>query len=199
MTDFGRPVAAGTVGMHETHERARSNDGRPLWNTPEAIDLMRRLWSEGKSASEIGSLLGVTKNAILGKIHRLGLRRNVHKAPLEPRPPRPRTRAATARTPAAKEKNAQPGPSDRGAVSEPERDRKEKAIPLFRVRPVTCRWPLWADDAKPDHSYCDKPAVAAWPGVYCAECRIKAFARTASPANEASEALPDRGGDRHAA
>jgi GcrA cell cycle regulator len=160
---------------------------------------MKTLWAEGKSATEIGERLGVTKNAILGKIHRLGLHRNAPKLPREPRPPRQRTRAATARTSAAKEKNTQPGPSDHGAASEPERDRKEKAIPLFRVRPVTCRWPLWADDAKPDHTYCGKPAVAAWPGVYCADCRLKAFARTASSSNTPSGASPDMISDRNAA
>jgi GcrA cell cycle regulator len=42
------------------------------WN--EARDAMlRKLWSEGKTGKQIGVLLGVTRNAAIGRIHRLGL------------------------------------------------------------------------------------------------------------------------------
>jgi GcrA cell cycle regulator len=42
--------------------------------TDERVDLLKRLWSEGLSASQIaGELGGVTRNAVIGKVHRLGL------------------------------------------------------------------------------------------------------------------------------
>ena len=41
--------------------------------TEEQIDQLKELWSEGLSTSEIGRKLGVTKNAVVGKAHRLGL------------------------------------------------------------------------------------------------------------------------------
>ena len=41
--------------------------------TEEQIDQLKDLWSEGLSTSEIGRKLGVTKNAVVGKAHRLGL------------------------------------------------------------------------------------------------------------------------------
>jgi GcrA cell cycle regulator len=39
----------------------------------EVINQLRALWSEGHSTAEIGRRLGVTKNAIVGKAHRLDL------------------------------------------------------------------------------------------------------------------------------
>jgi len=39
----------------------------------EVISHLRALWAEGHSTAEIGRRLGVTKNAIVGKAHRLDL------------------------------------------------------------------------------------------------------------------------------
>jgi GcrA cell cycle regulator len=42
--------------------------------TDERVELLKKLWSEGLSASQIaGRLGGVTRNAVIGKVHRLGL------------------------------------------------------------------------------------------------------------------------------
>ena len=43
--------------------------------TDERVDLLSRLWLEGKSASQIAAHLGggLTRNAVIGKVHRLGL------------------------------------------------------------------------------------------------------------------------------
>ena len=41
--------------------------------TDEIIGQLRALWAEGHSTAEIGRRLGVTKNAIVGKAHRLDL------------------------------------------------------------------------------------------------------------------------------
>ena len=41
--------------------------------TDEVIGQLRALWAEGHSTAEIGRRLGVTKNAIVGKAHRLDL------------------------------------------------------------------------------------------------------------------------------
>lgn len=42
------------------------------WNT-DAIARLRSLWAEGHSTAEIGRRLGVSKNAVIGKSHRLDL------------------------------------------------------------------------------------------------------------------------------
>ncbi len=42
--------------------------------TDERVDLLKKLWADGLSASQIASKLGeVTRNAVIGKVHRLGL------------------------------------------------------------------------------------------------------------------------------
>lgn len=38
--------------------------------TVERIEQLRTLWKDGFSASQIGNILGVTRNAVLGKVHR---------------------------------------------------------------------------------------------------------------------------------
>jgi len=43
------------------------------WND-ERVDALKTMWAEGKSASQIAKELGgVTRNAVIGKVHRLGL------------------------------------------------------------------------------------------------------------------------------
>ena len=42
--------------------------------TDERVDVLKTMWGEGKSASQIAKELGgVTRNAVIGKVHRLGL------------------------------------------------------------------------------------------------------------------------------
>jgi GcrA cell cycle regulator len=42
--------------------------------TPERVETLVKMWSNGQSASQIASELGgVTRNAVIGKVHRLGL------------------------------------------------------------------------------------------------------------------------------
>ena len=60
--------------------------------TEERISSLRTLWGEGKSASEIAACLGqVTRNAVIGKVHRLGLdgRPSPIKGPVKPRTAKP--------------------------------------------------------------------------------------------------------------
>ncbi|SFD52955.1 GcrA family cell cycle regulator [Roseivivax sediminis] len=42
--------------------------------TDERVELLRKMWNDGQSASQIAKELGgVTRNAVIGKVHRLGL------------------------------------------------------------------------------------------------------------------------------
>ena len=42
--------------------------------TDERVELLKKLWLDGLSASQIAKQLGgVTRNAVIGKVHRLGL------------------------------------------------------------------------------------------------------------------------------
>ncbi|UDQ87560.1 GcrA cell cycle regulator [Xanthobacter autotrophicus] len=56
------------------------------WND-ERVELLKKLWSEGLSASQIATELGeVTRNAVIGKVHRLGLSGRAKAAPAPARP-----------------------------------------------------------------------------------------------------------------
>jgi GcrA cell cycle regulator len=57
-----------------------------IW-TPELIEQLADLWKAGLSTAEIGRRLGVSKNAVVGKAHRLAL--DPRPSPLK-RPPAPR-------------------------------------------------------------------------------------------------------------
>ena len=45
-------------------------------HSPAMIDAVRRLWRDGKTASECGELLGMTRNAVIGLVHRNGIKRD---------------------------------------------------------------------------------------------------------------------------
>ncbi|WP_185983380.1 GcrA family cell cycle regulator [Aureimonas mangrovi] len=51
--------------------------------TDERIDLLKKRWADGHSASQIaGELGGVTRNAVIGKVHRLKLESRIKTAPV---------------------------------------------------------------------------------------------------------------------
>lgn len=46
-----------------------------VWDDPRNIDLLKAMWLEGASASEIANAIGqgVTRNGVIGKVHRMKL------------------------------------------------------------------------------------------------------------------------------
>ena len=59
--------------------------------TDDRVDTLKKLWNDGESASAIAHQLGeVTRNAVIGKVHRLGLAGRANQS-------RKRNAAATAR------------------------------------------------------------------------------------------------------
>jgi len=76
--------------------------------TDERVELLKKMWGEGQSASQIAKELGgVTRNAVIGKVHRLGLsNRTTGAAPAAPAKP-----AKEAKSAAPKVAKAEPKPA----------------------------------------------------------------------------------------
>ena len=71
--------------------------------TDDRVELLKKLWNDGLSASQIANELGqVTRNAVIGKVHRLGLSGRA-KAPAStaPRARKPTRAAPSAQSAAA--------------------------------------------------------------------------------------------------
>ena len=96
--------------------------------TDERVEQLKKLWSDGLSASQIAAELGgITRNAVIGKVHRLGLSGRT-KAPSSsaprPRKPRAHPHAAGARVPAdSRQYRARPGLSPMTTTWSPSRTR----------------------------------------------------------------------------
>ncbi|MGJ8583618.1 MAG: GcrA family cell cycle regulator [Marinosulfonomonas sp.] len=74
--------------------------------TDERVETLKKMWGEGQSASQIAKELGgVTRNAVIGKVHRLGLSN--------------RTGGSTAAKPAAKEATPKPAPAAKPKAATP--------------------------------------------------------------------------------
>jgi len=94
--------------------------------TDERIDRLKELWSNGMTASQIADELGgVSRNAVIGKAHRLGLQSRP--SPVKPNEPAPaKAKAASAAAPepaepaAAPEPKPQPAPEPQAAAPAPQ-------------------------------------------------------------------------------
>lgn len=100
-----------------------------IW-TAEAEAELRRLWDTGKTASQIGEIMGMTRSAILGKAHRMKLSDRIikhtlgkrFKNPREPKKPRqlqPQSAVnAYAPPPKPREMKARPAPPTKKEMRE---------------------------------------------------------------------------------
>jgi GcrA cell cycle regulator len=81
--------------------------------TDERVELLKKMWGEGQSASQIAKELGgVTRNAVIGKVHRLGLS---NRAGPTPAPATPAAAGAAAKP----EAKAKPAPKPAEAKARP--------------------------------------------------------------------------------
>jgi GcrA cell cycle regulator len=101
--------------------------------TDERVETLKKMWGEGQSASQIAKELGgVTRNAVIGKVHRLGLSNRagggapdeeeetvVAAAPAAATPIRPATPAEPVRIPEARPAADRPAPPITGATVTP--------------------------------------------------------------------------------
>lgn len=154
------------------------------WNE-DTIARLRGLWDEGHSTAEIGRRMGVSKNAVVGKAHRLALPprpspiRRGEGAPADRAAPRRAGGAILPVLEAAGETRPDAGPARRagadGAGTAPPCGRPSPA-PVQASRPValakpaartgTCCWPIGEPGTR-SFRFCDTPAMGGKP--YCLE------------------------------
>jgi len=126
--------------------------------TPERIKVLIALWEEGLPTSEIGRRLGVTKNAVVGKVHRLGLKKR--QSPI-------RQSAATSAQPKKPKKVAAPAPT---ATKLPSGD----VVRLEELTAAMCCWPE-GEPGTPEFHFCGKSAVPEKP--YCEDHCARAYVK----------------------
>ncbi len=109
------------------------------WND-ERVELLKKMWSEGQSASQIAKELGnVTRNAVIGKVHRLGLSNRAGAVPVKPAekveaaPARPAPKAVEAAAPAP-EPRAEKAPVQQQAA-QPQVPARPKIVPAGQPLP----------------------------------------------------------------
>ncbi|MFH0302666.1 GcrA family cell cycle regulator [Bradyrhizobium sp. 31Argb] len=150
-----------------------------VW-TPQRVDELTKLWAAGNTAAQIAGELGnVTRNAVIGKVHRLGLDGRVKAknglAPKRERPARVRLRRAAydarrvTKVAAALAEIPESPASDSSAPT----SFACRGVSLLELKDETCRWPM-GDPAQPGFVFCGNQALAVSP--YCAHHGRMAYA-----------------------
>jgi GcrA cell cycle regulator len=130
--------------------------------TDDRVDRLKTLWLEGRTAELIARALqnGITRSAVLGKVHRLGLSAG-----------RPGRSPAAAGPPTARARVEPTGHGSRARAAvcvavTPKRgsDLPSGGLTIRTVRRGQCRWP-YGDPASACFSLCGRPVAR---GAFCA-------------------------------
>lgn len=170
--------------------------------TEERVDRLKVLWKGGASCSEIAAeLRGVSRNAVIGKVHRLGLSGDVTRNAVirKVRPAKPRRvcagagKAAVARQPSkrstflaklgygdSRPRVAAASDGPRLDIFDPAADYPHRCA-LLELRHDSCRWPI-GEPGTPAFFFCGEPipqglCVGSSPLPYCAHHARFAYQR----------------------
>ncbi len=155
--------------------------------TEDRVELLKKLWNDGLSASQIaGELGGVTRNAVIGKVHRLGMSGRA-KTPsssaglARPRKPAavrapggfnsaPPVRGNTAVAPQMRTA-PEPRPEPRAELLDPNVVVPfSERVTIMELKDTMCRWPM-GDPTHADFRFCGLKTDSGVP--YCGyHCRI---------------------------
>ena len=127
--------------------------------TEDRVEILTKLWAEGLSASQIALKLGgVTRNAVIGKVHRLGLSGRA-------KPSNPAKKKARAKTTARKRQTRLPSAprAPRPAVRPRPAPPPIEALPMADGRFATiltitehmCKWPI-GDPSTSEFRFCGR-------------------------------------------
>jgi GcrA cell cycle regulator len=127
--------------------------------TLERSALLRRLWNdEGLSGGEIAERMGLSRNAVIGRAHRMGLQKrndrkaNAQKANVTKRSKRLTRRELTHKVSSMTLPAAPAAPVDAGEWKEVHVNFEPRGlIQIWDLEPHHCRWPY---DGEPRTTYC---------------------------------------------
>ena len=133
--------------------------------TEDRVSLLKKLWGDGHTAAEIAKQLGgVTRNAVIGKAHRLKLSNRVSPIQQNKKPANKNTQRKVVEkekiTTSATPKSTTPTTS---ALKSPS---PENLYSLTELQPRMCRWPS-GDPREEDFGFCGERTISGIP--YCAE------------------------------
>ena len=156
--------------------------------TPEVVDAMHKMWLDGKSMSQISAALGngITRNAVIGKVHRLRWTQSAQAAAraaagtdtksASPRAPRPAPAgrsvnvsrlAARPRSVAAALPTSRPAPIAQPQMPDTEHYGSFAILGIFEKNErgaAACKWPV-GDPSSHDFRFCGTDRAS---GPYCA-------------------------------
>jgi GcrA cell cycle regulator len=143
---------------------AMGKRGLQMGWTDERVALLRKLWAEGLSASQIAKQLGgVTRNAVIGKVHRLGLAGRATPS----RPAKRPVRTARPRIVGPSAPRLRP-PSLAPAVVipdlEPLKFEDGKTASVLTLNESMCKYPI-GDPNDADFAFCGRASFGGHP--YC--------------------------------
>lgn len=148
----------------------------------ERVEILKKLWVDGLSASQIAKQLGgVTRNAVIGKVHRLGLAGRAApsrpiKRVLRPRPtlvtetPDIEIKPIVGETKSKPNTNENWTPHNHKHEIAPRRD--GVLIGVLDLAPNMCKWPI-GDPTDAEFGFCGAKSHASWP--YCEEHGMIAY------------------------
>jgi GcrA cell cycle regulator len=159
------------------------------WND-ERVETLRKLWTDGLSASQIAKQLGgVTRNAVIGKVHRLGLAGRATPSRPAKRPMRmarpARLHNAVTAAPRPRPVLAQPfvpAPPPLEALAQPD----GSVASVLTLTERMCKWPI-GDPNDSSFAFCGREADC---GPYCQEHAQHAYQPTQARRRKAA-AEPD--------
>ncbi|MBQ8750361.1 MAG: global cell cycle regulator GcrA-like protein [Alphaproteobacteria bacterium] len=152
-----------------------------IW-TDEAVEELKKMWDKGMTTGQIAKVLNVTKNSIIGKVHRLCLTarpspikkssgNSAEKKASKPQKAEKVEKATKTSNKVVKEVPVSP-------ISENTKNTtpvvEETNIPLVKLDNHTCRWPM-GDPKDEDFCFCGKRIRTGQ--TYCEEHAAVAYVK----------------------